>query len=540
MLKRKYYFQIFVLIYVFLISIVATSQDATDSATTQVLPTVLGEEFAITQPNPQEQPSISTPVVDTNEDTPVVLDNMEMKPNETGRRPWQPPQYQNQKDILGYSADTFNVPEELKPQVDFWVNIYTKYNTNQGVIHDSRYINSIYAEVDFSKIENYDKMSPGQQRHARERLVKDKKKEIVDRLKRLQNVTSAEGLEGEDLRFWNMFQGNSEDNKFVEASEKGRLRFQLGQKDRFIQGIYYSGRYLPRMEQIFREAGLPIELTRLPFVESSFNLKARSKVGASGIWQFMRYTGRLYMKVNYLIDERNDPIVATYGATRLLKFNYNLLNNWPLAVTAYNFGPTGMKKEKDKLKTDNLAEIIRRSTNRKLGFASGNFYASFLAVLEVEKNATKYFGAVDWSNQLDFDEVVLPKVIRYSTLLDHFGGDVERAALYNPHFSITVKKNYVALPAGAKIRVPKASGDRFLASIEKSKESIAKTARKDEKATEALKTGVTQYQVSSGDTLSSIAKEFGVNISDLKELNGIRNPRSIRVGQTLSIPVAGQ
>ncbi len=529
-------FQIFIAVYVCLVSIVAASQDPEKL---KVIST-LGEEFAITQPSSQEQPTVNTPVVNTEEDTPVVLENMEMKPNETGKRPWQPPQFQNQKDILGYSANTFNVPDALKPQVDFWVNIYTKYNTFQGLIHDSRYINVVYAEVDFSRIENYNNMSGAQQRRAREKLVKDKKNEIAERLKRLQKLESANGLEGEDLRVWNLFKDISESKKFVEASEKGRLRFQLGQKDRFIQGIYYSGRYLPKMEQIFREAGLPIELTRLPFVESSFNLKARSKVGASGIWQFMRYTGRLYMKVNYLIDERNDPIVATHGAARLLKFNYNLLNNWPLAVTAYNFGPSGMKREKDKLKTDDLSEIIQRSTNRRLGFASGNFYASFLAVLEVEKNANKYFGNVDWSNQLDFDEIILPKVIKYSTLLDHFGGDMERAALYNPHFSITVKRDHVALPMGSKIRVPKQSGDRFLASIEKTKEIAKVRGKSDDKAAEALKTGITRYQVTSGDTLSSIAKEFGVNISDLKELNGIRNPRAIRAGQTLTIPIASQ
>lgn len=506
-------------------SISAVSQQATE----------LGVEFAVTPPNNEEQPTENTPTIDTEEDTPVVLETMEMKPDETGRRPWLPPNYEAQQNIEGYNKDTFSVPPELKPQVDFWIKIFTQFSTDQGVLHDSRYINLVYAELDFTKIENYSNLNPVQRQRAREKLVKDKKKEIVERLTRLNQLKSAEGLEGEDLRYWSMFETVEEANKFLDASKKGRLRFQLGQSDRFLQGIYYSGRYLTKMEQIFREAGLPIELTRLPFVESSFNLKARSKVGASGIWQFMRYTGRMYMKVNYLVDERNEPILATHAAAKLLRFNHNLLNSWPLAVTAYNFGPSGMKREKDKLKTDNLAEIIKRSTNRRLGFASGNFYASFLAALEVEKNAGKYFKNAEWSQELQFDEITLPKNVRYAQLLEHFGGDRERAALYNPHFSHVVQKGHVAIPKGSKIRVPHSSSERFLASIEKKPNSPQEKA-----ASETLKTGITQYQIARGDTLSGIAREFGVSVGDLKEINNIHDPRSIRAGQVLTIPVVGQ
>ena len=103
----------------------------------------------------------------------------------------------------------------------------------------------------------------------------------------------------------------AEPNKYLNAAHYRRLRSQLGQKDRFLEGYIASGRYLPTMEKIFAAEGLPWELTRLPFVESSFNLAARSKVGASGIWQFMRSTGRLYLKIRGELDERNDPIRAT-------------------------------------------------------------------------------------------------------------------------------------------------------------------------------------------------------------------------------------
>ena len=134
-----------------------------------------------------------------------------------------------------------------------------------------------------------------------------------------------------------------EKNKFKIASERNRLRMQLGQKDRFVLGIFFSGRYIREMEKIFREEKVPIELTRLPFVESSFNLYAYSKVGASGIWQFMRSTGRLFhLRIDNICDLRNDPLAATRAAARLLRMNYEMLKSWPLALTAYNHGPRGV------------------------------------------------------------------------------------------------------------------------------------------------------------------------------------------------------
>jgi membrane-bound lytic murein transglycosylase D len=108
----------------------------------------------------------------------------------------------------------------------------------------------------------------------------------------------------------------------LNAAHRKRLRFQLGQKDRFLDGLYQSGRFLSFMEDIFKKEGMPLELTRLPFVESSFNIRARSKVGASGIWQFMRSTARLFIKLSPAIDERNDPLRATEAAARLLRYNF--------------------------------------------------------------------------------------------------------------------------------------------------------------------------------------------------------------------------
>ena len=134
----------------------------------------------------------------------------------------------------------------------------------------------------------------------------------------------------------------SDVDRFRAAAGDDRLRTQTGVRERFREGVQSSRRYIKAMEEIFEREGVPVELTRLPLVESSFNLSATSKVGAAGIWQFMPATGRLYeMKVSNAVDERRDPLIATEAAARFLRSNYEKLGAWPLAITAYNHGPGG-------------------------------------------------------------------------------------------------------------------------------------------------------------------------------------------------------
>ena len=237
------------------------------------------------------------------------------------KRFWVAPNYANQTNIPGYDATTFAIPAALKERVNFWIEIYTKYTTSQGVLHDSRYASVVYEPIDFAHLDNDKSLTSRQRFKAEKKYLDDRKDHIKQILLKLDKTESSEGLVGEELRYWKMFENITEKDKFVNASQKGRLRFQLGQKDRFIQGIYYSGRYLKEMEKIFAENNMPKELTRLPFVESSFNIRARSKVGASGVWQFMRGTGKHYMKVNATVDERNDPIIAAHAAAKLMKQN---------------------------------------------------------------------------------------------------------------------------------------------------------------------------------------------------------------------------
>ena len=467
------------------------------------------------------------------EDTPVLFTDMATDAAATrpgpNVMPWTPPDYSKQETALGYSPTAFQVPQGMEERVQFWKDIYTKYTTDQGVFHDSLYTNVFYEAVDFGEIMNDASLSLKGRERARHKMVEAARKKIRERLVRLQGVTSADGLDGEDLRYWKMFEKVDVPNKFKEASIEGRLRFQLGQKDRFIQGIYQSGRYLAQMEQIFREEGVPIELTRLPFVESSFNLKARSRVGASGIWQFMRSAAKPYMRMGVAVDERNDPLTATRAAAKKMRFNYQMLETWPLAVTAYNRGPSGVKRLVDKFKTRNLPDLLDVRKGR-FGFAGANFYASFLAALEVENEAIVHFGVVYRMPEMKGIEIKIKRPLSSLQLLTLFDGNAEIARDYNPHIMDRTWKGHALLMPKMFVRVPAEKYEQALALLESS------TPVKASATTAMITDGKEEYTVVSGDTLSGIANQFGLRVRDILDANDSVDPRNLRVGQKLLIP----
>lgn len=440
-------------------------------------------------------------------------------------REWQAPNYEDQK-ALGYGEKyPFEVLPGLEERVNFWIKIYSKYSTDEGVLHDQENIGVIYEALQFKDI-NSQNISEKQKSKLRRDRIKEAKKKLSLKLAHFQRLDDPSSLPDEDLRLYKLFDGNNEKLKFAKASQLNRIRFQLGQSDRFLQGVYYSGRYIHEMERIFKNEGLPIELTRLPFVESSFNIFARSRVGASGIWQIMPRTGReLRLRVDTRVDERNDVWKATAAAAKLLKSNYQFLGEWPLALTAYNHGPYGVKKISERLKTKDIVKIISDGEGRRFGFASMNFYACFLAALEVEKNAIQYFDGPLWSHEIPLVELPLASELPWSQLLIWFQGNGEETRLYNSHLAYRVRQGTAKIPSGTFIRVPesqRAVASNFLKTV-----PTAQVVAQDKERT---------YRVHRGDTLGGIARKFQVSLDDLKLLNSISNHRNLRVGQKLLIP----
>jgi len=248
------------------------------------------------------------------------------------------------------------IDAKFRVRVNFWKKVYTEITSTEGFIHDKWRPGIIYKKVKFNT-SHHRKKSRVSKREVR------KIKSILRRVIR----KNLKGLTTEENKYYKLSQTNSK--KELRAAIKN-LRTQYGLKDNYYIGLKKSHRYLDYIKKVFKSYGLPKELVFLPHVESSFNYRAYSKVGAAGIWQFMRSTGRMYkMKINYVIDERRDPLIATVAAARLLKFNYSKIKAWPLAITAYNHGLRSMERAVNKVKSKKISDIIEKYDGRRFGFA---------------------------------------------------------------------------------------------------------------------------------------------------------------------------
>ncbi len=469
------------------------------------------------------------------EDTPVTHEDIQNEKNLTASRSWKTPDFSKQENALGYGPQAFAIPKGMEIQVKFWIDIYSKYNSDQGVLHDSEYIDLIYEELDFSTVSSRTDLNAFQKEALKRKMVKDGKKRVISMLEKLSKTSSSDSLTAGEKKVWDYFQKINEPKKFFEASRKNRLRFQLGQKDRMIQGIYFSGRYIEDFEKIFRDAGLPIELVRLPFVESSYNVLARSKVGASGLWQIMPYTMKGFMKKDPSVDLRNHPIEATKLAAKLMRNNYNMLQSWPLALTGYNHGPSGVLRLTKKYNTRELGELVATVAGKpRFGFASRNFFASYLAALEVTSNAPKYLGTVTWSQTLDSVDLKLGQTVTYRDMVRWFDGDDLKTQIFNPHLTRAARGHGHQISKGLVVSVPKSKVEM----VQKELESIAnlKAARDADKAATPASEELATYKVKKGDTVQKIAKHFGVQVGEILEINKLPKVVELRVGQILKIP----
>jgi membrane-bound lytic murein transglycosylase D len=340
------------------------------------------------------------------------------------------------------ASDPFPTFPSLEANVRFWVEVYTKYPTTTGIIHDAEDLDIVYGVIDLLPQE---KVRARQVNQERIRAAKERYKRILTEL--------AENIDTEDeekRRIAQAFGPKAGPDSFRQAIDN--IRCQIGQQDRFEYGLIRSGAYLQRIKAIFRSHGLPEDLCYLPHVESSFDVTAYSKAGAAGIWQFTRATGKKYLTVNRFLDERRDPIRASEAAAKLLKHNYERLGNWPMAVTAYNHGIGGMLRAKEEMGT--YEAVFENYKGRLFRFASRNFYSEFLAARHVATNHAEYFSDTRLTRALEAREIVTKRQTSLAELSRHYDVDVETLRLLNPALGRAVFKGQRQVPKGYPLRLP--------------------------------------------------------------------------------------
>lgn len=280
--------------------------------------------------------------------------------------------------LSNIAPELFPVPHPLKKAVDFWEDIFLRHNSHTIVFHDRIYPHVIWKVLNLAADEHH-----RDKRRATRTYVQKQTQELQQRLARLGHDPTPQ--DAEDKRLLAVVQNSQIPDLLTDAAS--RLRSQRGVADEFQNALARAKKLLPQVRQILRSEGIPPEVAMLPFVETMYNTRARSAVGALGLWQLMPQTARGFgLRVSKRRDDRKDIAHATRAAARILKTNYRVLGSWPLAITAYNHGCYGMQRAMAETGSEDLVYLIQHYQRDTWGFSSKNFYAEFLAALKIMEN----------------------------------------------------------------------------------------------------------------------------------------------------------
>lgn len=300
--------------------------------------------------------------------------------------------------------------------------------------------------------------------------------------------------------------------RYFQGRGSGTMRKWLGR----------STRYIPMMKQVLREEGLPEDLIYLSMIESGFNPKAKSHAKAVGPWQFMKGTGQRYgLRVDYWVDERRDFRKSTFAAAKYLKELHQIFGSWYLAAAGYNAGEGKVLLAIRRDRSRNFWELARKKKNFRA--ETRNYVPKIIAAALVSKNPNSYgFSEVEFEEPLTWSTVRVPSGVDLKSVAKIIDADPEYLHLLNSELRRAITPPG---PAGYELRVPPDKKEILVANLDK---------------LEAKKIGnFVEHNLRPGESLGSLARKYDTTVSTLQELNQITNPRRLRVGQEILIPVGG-
>jgi membrane-bound lytic murein transglycosylase D len=370
--------------------------------------------------------------------------------------------------ILAVSGDAFPVPKDLSGHVLFWEKIFLHHPNHVVFIHDADEPHLIVDTIDFEVWRKHYNLKILPNQATREHVIQSYLKRYQLAISNLQELGQEGGKRGPmEKRIMAVYRKSFKGQHRLKKREI-TLRVQTGLSESFFKAAERAQDYLPFMEKEFAKLGVPKKLTRLPFIESMFNVNALSSVGASGVWQIMEETGRHYqLIINKVVDERLSPFKATKAAARLLKDNYKILGSWPLAITAYNHGSRGLQKASELLQTKDLGKIVRHYKSPSFQFASKNFYAEFLAAARAYDKLIFSKKLKRRASQFQPHAIQIPGSVSLQDILQTKLFDHETLKLYNPCLKDIMFKNprISFLPHKYFLFIPTDRATRFLVKI---------------------------------------------------------------------------
>jgi membrane-bound lytic murein transglycosylase D len=291
--------------------------------------------------------------------------------------------------------------------------------------------------------------------------------------------------------------------------------------------------YFPMFEEHLDKYDIPLEIKYLAIVESALKPRAKSRVGATGLWQFMYQTGKQFkLNVNSYVDERQDPFKATVAACQYLSALHKLFGDWDLALAAYNSGP------------GNVNKAIRRSGGKRnywnirqfLPRETAGYVPAFYATLYIFEYADEHgiYSNKPYVNLFETDTIHIKKQVTFDQLKNFLDVDIEMIQYLNPQYKLDIipyrkDKNYY-------VKLPLYNIGEYLNKEKELHAYIDAEEAKRETALPQLTQAKDQirYRVRSGDYLGKIANNYGVSVNSIKRWNGLRSNR-LRIGQRLVI-----
>ncbi len=288
--------------------------------------------------------------------------------------------------------------------------------------------------------------------------------------------------------------------------------------DKIAAGLARSGRYVPMIERIFAEEGLPRDLAMIAFIESSFLPRARSPRSAQGIWQFMPRTGRQYgLRSNGVVDERSDPEKATRAAARYLSYLKEIFGDWYLAMAAYNAGEGKILRAMEKTGARDFWQLASTSAIRR---QTQNYVPAFLASLLISKGPSHYGFDVVLESPIEYDTVRLDRSVDIRSLAQGAGFSIDEFQALNPELRSAVTPLQAE---GYELRIPPGARESVLVAFVE-----CPTVRPPSFQTHVAR---------KGETLPRIAKRYGVSLSALASANSLSARSKVSRGQEILIPV---
>lgn len=295
--------------------------------------------------------------------------------------------------------------------------------------------------------------------------------------------------------------------------------------------------YFPMIEEELDRAGLPIELRMLPVVESALSPTAISRAGATGLWQFMYTTGKVYgLEVNSFIDQRRDPVLSTKAACRYLKDLYGIYEDWTLALAAYNCGPGNVNKAIKRAgdQAEDFWDIYPYLPAETRGYVPSFIAATYAYTFSYQHDIAPAPTAMP----LATDTVMISRPMHFDQITSTIDLPKEVLRSLNPQYKMdiipAVGKSYsLTLPLGEVARFLE-NEDSINAKDTVYMAQYLKPSRTDP-SQKVFSLESFTYRVKSGDTLSSIAKRHNVSVAQLMKWNNLKNAHKLRIGQKLEI-----